>query len=76
MTSHETTIKSPGYALSVVQAVCTCGWRGPDRNAYDQLDRVRVQLDAAGHLETVERERAQRRATAVRARTTCEGEPS
>lgn len=49
---HKTEIRSAGMFPSVVHARCVsdgCGWRGPDRNANDDRERVLVKLDGDEH---------------------------
>ena len=47
MTTGRRHDKPPGWWPSLVQAVCSCGWRGPvrDANAYTWPGRFRAQLD-------------------------------
>lgn len=51
MSEHETSIVSPGYHGSLIAARCSCGWQGPDHDAYSDMGRVLSEIEAENHRQ-------------------------
>ena len=50
--SHVTAVRqAPGWWPALVQAVCTCGWRGPVRDMNDYRGRNLLRIDEREHLD-------------------------